>query len=80
MGNIILLLHNDILLTRQAFITMLETLLLGPDIGAVGPLTNECYYSVHQRIRIYGDVTGIRQASRYLQQDVSAVGGGVVIG
>ena len=67
-GNILLLLHNGILLTGQAFSTMLETLLSKPDIGAVGPLTNDCYYSVQQRIRIHGDVTGIESIEDIVQQ------------
>lgn len=67
-GNILLLLHSDILLTRQALQTMLEVLLSRPDIGAVGPLTNDCYYGVQQGILIQGNVTGINSLHEVVQK------------
>ena len=67
-GDILLLLHNGILLTKQAFQTMLETLLQRTDIGAVGPITNDCHYGVQQGIVVQGEVTGIKSIHEAVRQ------------
>lgn len=67
-GNILLLLHNGILLTRQALMTMLETLLSKPNTGAVGPMTNDCYYGIQQGIRIQGDIRDIASIHEIVRQ------------
>lgn len=67
-GNILLLIHNSILITGQALSTMMTALLSRPDIGVVGPLTNDCHYSVQQGILVNGTVTNISSIDNLVQQ------------
>lgn len=67
-GDVLLFLHNDILLTKQALQTMMEALLSKSDIGAVGPMTNGCYYGIQQGIRVQGNVTDVAAIRRIVHQ------------
>ena len=67
-GNILLLLHNSILVTKQALGTMLEILLSRQDIGAVGPLTNKCHYSMQQGIIVKDEVNSISSLHKLVRQ------------
>lgn len=67
-GDVLLFLHNDILLTKQALRTMMEALFSKSDIGAVGPLTNACYYGIQQGIQVQGNVRDIASVRRMVHQ------------
>jgi O-antigen biosynthesis protein len=61
LGEEILFLHNDVVLTRGALEKMRQVLYSSSDIGAVGPVTNRTYY-VYQYIEAdnYSDFTGMQ--------------------
>ena len=67
-GDVLLFLHNDILLTKQALQTMMEVLFSKSDIGAVGPMTNGCYYGIQQGIQVQGNVGDIASIRRVVYQ------------
>ena len=67
-GNILLLLHNGILLTKNALQAMLKVLLSRSDIGAVGPLTNSCHYGFQQGVQVDKAVADIASIWRIAQK------------
>lgn len=68
-GDYLLFLHNDVILTPNAYQRMEEILLLDPSVGAVGPVVNRSRYGF-QRVehKEYKDFSGLLQTAKMLEE------------